>query len=312
VSGARVRWRKAGGLHGARFYGYTLVLPAIALLIFFFFIPSFYNVELSFHKISLFETVRGRGKFVGLENFAKLIRDPEFYNALKNTTFWLTGATVGLRLLLGFVLALLLNSTALKRWRLADVGRILVFIPWGVPPVVAVTIWKWMLHSRYGVVNLIFQRLGLIQQPIFFLTDTSVVWISIILVIVWRELPFAVVTFLAGLQSIPQELYEVARIDGAGWFHELRYITIPLLKPVITIVAFMITIWTFNNFVYVWLFTRGGPGNFTHVLGTKVYFESFVNYKIGYGATFGVIMTVIMMVFALVYFSTLFKRSVNV
>jgi len=303
---------RVGRVHKVRIYSYILVLPAVALLIFFFFIPSLYNIELSFHKISLFETVKGKGKFIGLQNFAELLKNPEFYDALRNTTLWLTGVTVGLRLLLGFVLALLLNSPALKRWHLANAGRILIFIPWGVPPVVAVTIWKWMLHSRYGVINLILQKLGLIQQPIFFLTDISVVWISIILMIVWRELPFAVVTFLAGLQSIPQELYEVARIDGASWFHELRYITIPLLGPVITIIGFMITIWTFNNFVYVWLSTRGGPGNFTHVLGTKVYFESFVNYKIGYGATFGVMMTVIMMVFALVYFRTLFKHSVSI
>jgi len=298
--------------HLSKLYGYTLVLPAVALLIFFFFVPSLYNVELSFHRISLFETAGGKGKFIGMDNFIKLIKDPGFYSALKNTALWLTAVTVGLRLLLGFVLALLLNCEVLKRWHLANLARILIFIPWGVPPVVAVAIWKWMLHSRYGVVNLTLQKFGLIHQPIFFLTDTSVVWLSIILVIVWRELPFAVVTFLAGLQSIPRELYEVARIDGADWIHELRYITVPLLKPVITIIGFMITIWTFNNFVYVWLFTGGGPGDFTHVLGTRVYLESFVNYKIGYGATFGVIMTLIMMIFAIVYFTTFFKRSGSV
>ena len=304
-------WGRLHRSHRPRFHAYALILPAIALLVFFFFIPSLYNIGLSLHKISLFETAKGRGEFVGLENFVKLTEDPAFYNALKNTVLWLTGATVVFRILLGLGLALLLNSKALKRWHLAGMGRILIFVPWGVPPVVAVTIWKWMLHSRYGVVNLTLQNLGLIRQPIFFLTDISVVWLSIILIVVWRELPFAVVSFLAGLQSIPQELYEVARIDGAGWFHELRYVTLPLLKPTITIVGFMITIWTFNNFVYVWLSTRGGPGNFTHVLGTNVYFESFVNYKVGYGATFGVIMTVIMMGFALVYFSTLFKRSIT-
>ncbi len=291
--------------------GFSFILPALALLIFFFFIPSIYNIQLSLHKISLFQTAGGGGKFVGLANFIKLAKDSEFYNALKNTALWLTLATVGLRLILGFILALLLNSYPLKKWHLAGPARILIFAPWGVPPVVAVTIWKWMLHSRYGAVNLIFQRLGLIRQPISFLTDTSFVWLSIILIIVWRELPFTVVTFLAGLQSIPPELYEVARIDGASWRHELIHITLPLLRPVITIITFMITIWTFNNFVYVWLTTRGGPGNFTHVLGTKVYFESFVNYEIGYGATFGVIMTVIMMIFAIAYFKTFFKRSIS-
>jgi len=290
---------------------YMLMLPALALLTFFFFFPSLYNVGLSLQKISLFQTATGKGEFVGLENFVKLLKDPDSYRVLKNTALWLTGVTVLLRFVLGLGLALLLDSAALKRFRLSGLARILIFIPWGVPPVVAVAIWKWMLHGRYGVANLILQNMGLIRQPIPFLTSTSFVWIAIIMIIVWRELPFVVVAFLAGLQSIPWELYEAAKIDGAEWFHQFRHITFPLLKPVTAIIGFMITIWTFNNFVYVWLSTGGGPGDFTQVLGTKVYFESFVNYRVGYGATFGVIMTVIMMIFAIIYFSTLFKQSLS-
>lgn len=290
---------------------YTLVLPALALLAFFFIFSSLYNVELSLQKISLFQTATGRGEFIGFKNFVELLRDPNFYGVLRNTALWLTVVTVLFRLALGFGLALLLNSTALKRFRLSGLSRVLIFIPWGVPPVVAVAIWKWMLHSRYGFLNLFLQKMGLIHQPIYFLTSVSVVWISIFMVIVWRELPFAVITFLAGLQSVPSELYEAARIDGANGLQQLWYITLPLLKPITAIIGFMITIWTFNNFVYVWLFTGGGPGNFTQVLGTKVYLESFVNYRVGYGATIGVIMTIIMVIFGIVYFKVLFQPSLR-
>lgn len=290
---------------------YMLVLPTLALLIFFFFFPSLYNMGLSLQKISLFQMAGEGGKFVGLKNFVELLRDPSFYRILVNTALWLTGVTVLLRFVMGAGLALLLNSAALKRFRLSGLARILIFIPWGVPPVVAVAIWKWMLHSRYGFLNLFLQNMGLIHQPIYFLTSVSVIWISILMIIVWRELPFVVIAFLAGLQSIPLELYEAARIDGAGWFYQLWYITFPLLRPVTTIIGFMITIWTFNNFVYVWLSTGGGPGDFTQVLGTKVYFESFVNFRVGYGATFGVVMTVIMMIFAIIYFRVLFRPGLR-
>jgi len=292
-------------------FAYMLMLPALALLTFFFFFPCPYNIALSLQRISLFQMAGEGGKFIGLKNFVELLRDPSFYRVLINALLWLTGITVLLRLVMGAGLALLLNSTALKRFRLSGLARILIFIPWGVPPVVAVAIWKWMFHSRYGFVNLFLENMGLIHQPIYFLTSVSIIWVSIITVIVWRELPFAVIAFLAGLQSIPLELYEAARIDGAGWFSQFWYITLPFLRPVTVIIGFMITIWTFSNFVYVWLFTRGGPGDFTQVLGTKVYFESFVNFRVGYGATVGVVITAIMIIFGMLYFRFLFKPGLT-
>lgn len=293
---------------------FQLVLPALIALFFIFFIPPIYNVLLSLQELDLFEMTKtglGGGKFIGLGNYIELIKDPLLYKVLLNTWLWLTGVTVLLRLVLGFALALLLDTAVLKRWHLTEVGRTLLFLPWAVPPVVAVTIWKWLLNSQYGFVNLALLKLGLIATPISFLSNPNpyITWWSIIAPIVWKETPFAAIVFLSGLQSIPQELYEVAEIDGAGWFGTLRYITIPLMKPVTMILAFMLTLWTFNNFVYVWLTTRGGPGDLTHVMGTMVYYQSFVEYELGYGATFGVLMILFMAIFGIIYLKFLFRRG---
>jgi multiple sugar transport system permease protein len=129
--------------------------------------------------------------------------------------------------------------------------------------------------------------------------------------VVWRELPFVVISLLAALQSMPPEIYEAARIDGASEWQLIRRITLPLLRPVLAVVTLLTTIWTFNNFLYVWLTTRGGPGESTHVLATQMYTEAFTNYKLGYGASVGVLMSVIMLVFAIVYFNTVFKKSLG-
>ncbi len=291
-----------------RFLPYLLIIPSLFFLLLCFFVPSVYNVRLSLQDISLLELARG-DRPISLQNFRRLLGDPQAYLALKNTVVWLTVATVLLRLALGLLLALLLNGTALKRWRMAGVARTLLLIPWATPPVVAVAAWRWLLDEQYGAVNTALVQVGLLREPVAFLVRTSTVWWSVVAIIVWRELPFAVLTILAGLQTIPEELYEAARVDGASGLHAFRYITAPLLRPVLAVVALLITIWTFNNFVYVWLTTRGGPGNFTQVLATLVYLEGFTNYRLGYSAAIGMGMTFIMVLFSLIYFRTIFRRS---
>jgi multiple sugar transport system permease protein len=289
---------------------YLLLLPALGALLLFFFGPALVNVILSFQSISLFELGRG-GKWVGLANFTALLRDPLTGLALSNTVFWLTAVTVGLRLGLGLVLALLLNTVAIRRWRLSGLARSLVLIPWVTPPVVAVAAWQWLLQARYGAINQILVDLGLLADGIPFLARASTVWWAITAIVVWRELPFVVIALLAGLQAIPDEIYEAARIDGANDRRILLHVTLPLLRPVLAVVTLLITIWTFNNFLYVWLATRGGPGVKTQVLATQMYLEAFVNYKLGYGAAVGVLMGLIMLAFSIVYFNTTFKKSLG-
>ena len=290
----------------ARLEPYALVMPAMAVLALFFAGPALYNIALAFQELSLFDLGR-EGKWVGLDNFAAVLSDPDTGRVLFNTAVPLTLVTVLARLVLGLGLALLLNATVFSRWRLGWLVRSLLLVPWVTPPVVAVAAWKWLLDARYGVVNQLLVGSGLIEQGIPFLAKTSTVWGAVQTMLIWRELPFVVVTFLAALQSIPSELREAARMDGASTFRIQKDIVLPLLRPVIAVVAMLTTIWTFNNFVYVWLATRGGPGDYTQVLATQMYMTSFVDYQVGAGAAIGVVMSLIMFVFALAYFFLLFR-----
>lgn len=308
MSPSRERTRKGSGRRFRRLEPYLLLLPALAVLAFFFFGPVLVNAYLSLQRISLFDLHLG-GRFVGLENFRELLSTSSTWMVLVNTVVWLTFATVSIRLALGLGLALLVNVSALRRWRVAWLARTLLLIPWVTPPVVAVAAWKWLLQPRYGAVNQLLMEAGILDQGVAFLVRTDTVWWAIVIMLVWREVPFVAISYLAGLQSIPGELYEAGRIDGANAFARFRYITLPLLRPVTAVVTMLIIIWTFNNFVYVWLATRGGPGDFTQVLATQMYTEAFVNYRLGYGAAVGVLMSLIMVLFAIVYIRFFFLRQ---
>jgi multiple sugar transport system permease protein len=287
---------------------YALVLPAMLVLAFFFAGPAVYNIALSFQNVGLLDLGK-TNDWVGFANFAAVLTDAGLAAAFFNTAVMQTFVTVVLRLLFGLGLAILLNAEVFKRWRLGWLVRTLVLIPFVTPPVVAVAAWKWLLDPRYGAVNQLLLSLGFIERGIPFLSRTSTVWGAIETMMIWRELPFVIITFLAALQSIPRELKESARIDGASEFQIHMRIILPMMRPVIAVVALLTTIWTFNNFVYVWLATRGGPGDYTQVLATKMYTVSFVDYRVGEGAAIGVLMSVIMFVFALVYLTALSRKS---
>lgn len=248
---------------------YALVLPAMLVLAFFFAGPALYNIALSFQNVSLFDLGQSN-EWVGFANFAAVLTGGGLAAAFFNTAVMQTLVTVVLRLVFGLGLAILLNAEVFRRWRLGWLVRSLVLVPFVTPPVVAVAAWKWLLDPRYGAVNQLLLSLGLIERGIPFLSRTSTVWGAIEAMLIWRELPFVIITFLAALQSIPKELKESARIDGASEFQIHMRIVLPMLKPVIAVVALLTTIWTFNNFVYVWLATRGGPGDYTQVLATKM------------------------------------------
>lgn len=296
---SRRRWRR-------RLEPYTLVAPGIAILGLFFLAPSIYNIALSFQHVTLFELGEG-GEWAGLSNFREMLTDSLTRLSTKNTVFWLTIPTVVARIVLGLLLALLVNASVFRRWHMSWLVRSLLLIPWITPPVVAVAAWKWLLDARYGAVNHLLLELGVIDEGIPFLAKTSTVWPSIQVMLTWRELPFVVIAFLAGLQSIPSDLKEAARVDGASERRIFFSVTLPLLRPVLTVVALLTTIWTFNNFVYVWLATRGGPGDYTQVLATQMYSTAFNDYRIGAGAAIGVFMSLIMLVFAIVYFMTVMR-----
>lgn len=289
--------RRAGA--GAR-QPLLLSAPALVVIGLLFCFPALYDVVLAFQRLSPYDAPTD-AEWVGLDNFVALFTSRATAGAAWNTAFWLTAVTVVIRLVLGMGLALLLQSPVLARWRLRGLCRTAVLVPWMVPPVVAVACWRWLLDANTGLVNQVLVSLGVLDSGVPYLADTRTVWWAVVVIVVWRELPFVVIVLLAGMQSIPAEQYEAAALDGADRTRSFRWVTLPNLRPVLAVVVVMTVIQTFNNFVYVWLATGGGPGTVTQVLATQLYSTAFIGNKLGQGAAIGIVMSAVMAVFAIVY-----------
>jgi multiple sugar transport system permease protein len=282
--------------------------PAILVLAGFYVYPTAYSAWISLTDLSLLHLRQG-GAFVGLANYKALLSDRDVWLVIWRTVFWLTAVSVVVRVLLALGLALLLESVALRRYKLRTVTRLALIVPWATPPIVAVATWRWMLNPQAGGINRPLQWLGVLHAPLPFLADTLTVWPAIVLIIVWNTLPVATLSFVAALQSVPRELVEAAALDGAGRFGTFRSVTLPHILPTVIIVTLLLVFWTFNNFVYVWLTTGGGPGRFTNVLATEVYIRGFVDFQLGPSATIGMIMAIFMGLFGLLYSQVGVRRA---
>jgi len=255
--------------------GYFLISPAVFLMLVLLAYPFVLAVW-----ISLTDRVLGEpGKFIWLGNFLKLLQDSLFLQTVWNS-FVYTIATVFLKMLLGVILALLLNQDIPCR----NLVRGLILMPWIVPTSLSVLTWLWMFDSLFSVVNYILLGAGLISKKIPWLGDPFWAMVSVIIVNTWRGLPFFAVSFLAGLMTIPRELYEAAEVDGALRFRQFWHITLPLLQPVIAVVVLFSTIWTFADFQIVYILTHGGPINATQIFATMAYDVALVAGRIGEGS----------------------------
>jgi multiple sugar transport system permease protein len=286
------------------------LVPAVVFLACFYIYPTVFNLETSFTDLSLFGLRKG-GDWVGIENYVEILSSGDFRRVVWNTVIWLTIVGVSVRIALGLALAFLLNSPVLKRWRLQTLARILLIVPWATPPVVAIVVWRWLLDPRVGAINSTLMALGIVDQPVAFLAERLWVWPALITIITWNTLPLVTLTFMASLQSLPEELLEAARIDGASRWQQIRYVYLPHLKPAIIVMVLMSTFWTFNNFVYVWLVTGAGPGLYTNVMATEVYIQAFINGRFGFSAATGIIMATIMTIFGLIYLRVVAERELS-
>ncbi|WP_076858332.1 carbohydrate ABC transporter permease [Bradyrhizobium mercantei] len=287
----------------------TMLLPAVVLLVLFYGYPIFDNLRISFTDLSLLGMKKG-GNWVGLANYRELLHRGDFSHILFNTLIWLTATSVLLRLLIGLGIAVLLNTRALKTLRLASVARFALLVPWATPPIVAVVIWRFLLE-RNGFVNDALMGLNIISQPIAFLADMRTVWPSIVTIMLWNTVPLIALSLLSNLQTVPEEYYEAAELDGATNWQMFRFVTLPFLMPAILVLGLMSVFWSFNNFVYVWLATGAGPGTFTNVLATEVYLKAFVDFRLGYSSAIGMVMAVVMGAFGILYLRLVAHRQLE-
>jgi ABC-type sugar transport system permease subunit len=243
--------------------------------------------------------------FNGLDNFIRILtKDKEFYGTL-GFSFLSTLAVVVIAYVFGMCFALLLNRDIKFR----GFFRALILIPWIIPPVVAATNWSWLLNDQIGFVNFVLRKWGLVDKPILFLADPVLARLTVCFTGAWKSFPFMMIVLLSGMQGIPDELYESASIDGAGFFRSFLHITVPMLRPVTMISTVLMFIWTFNNFENIYLLTKGGPANATFVLPILSYYTAFFRSQLGYASAISTLMLVVLLFMALVYMRILLKNS---
>jgi multiple sugar transport system permease protein len=274
---------------------YLLLLPSVAYLLGFTIYPILNVFYLSTTDLHLVKSLVPR--FIGLGNFQDLLwNDPDFRRILGNTFLWTFGSTA-LQFILGLTTSLILNARL--PWR--GFWRGVMLVPWVTPIIVVGIIWRWIYDGSYGLLNYYLNALGLLNRYVVWLGEDLAVWPAILLASLWKGYPYMCLMLLAGLQTIPQDVYEAADVDGATGLRRLWYVTLPLLKPVASIVTLVALVLTWNNFQMIWVLTEGGPAYATSVLATYVYTKGFVFFQLGSGAAVATLSILVILIVCVIY-----------
>lgn len=254
---------------------YIMVIPLLLVLIGLLAYPLGYAVVLSLQN----KSIGVPGVFVGLENYRQFIlTDPVFPKLVRNSIVY-SGVSVIFKSFVGLGMALILNET----FRGRGIFRAVLMIPWIMPQVVVALNWKWIL-SQAGVLNYVLVNAGILHRWVPWLSQLNTAMLSLVLVNIWANFPFFGVNFLAGMQSIPSDLYEAAEVDGASVWQRFWNVTLPGLRNVYVVMLILSTIWTWNMFTHVWLITGGAPLDNTHLFATYAYRVGLSGSRLGYAA----------------------------
>lgn len=286
------RYRRSFGDMSERSLAVWLLLPAGLLLGFIALYPVARLIYTSLFQLQL--TLGPEASFVGLGNYAKAFADARFWEALRNTSL-IVLITVPGALLLGLGLALLANLPYRIKWPV----RLGLLLPWALPLIFVGLIFQWFFDSQYGVVNDLLIKLG--GQRLYWLIQPNLAFIAICWTIIWKTSSFVALILLAGLQTIPKELYEAAEVDGASRMYQFWRVTLPLLTPAILVALIFRTITAFQTFDIPYAMTKGGPGTATETLAMYVRVQSIDNLNFGYGSAVAVLLFLISMVITMVY-----------
>lgn len=237
------------------------------------------------------------GKFIGLANFSALFRDEYFWNSLRVTAVY-GAASVIVTYALGLGFALLLNRDFKGR----GFVRTIFILPWAIPEVVAVLVFAWMLDPQFGVGNYLLVTIGVIGQPQAWLSQSHLALPALVALTAWQQFPLAMLILLAGLQTIPEEQYEAAKMDGAGPLRQFAYVTLPGLRSVNVILILLLVLNSFRRVTMIYAMTRGGPARSTETLSVLTYNTAFEYQRVGYAAAVGTVLLVILLAFSTVYF----------
>ena len=292
------KYRGRGSKFSERFYPYLSIMPVIIVIALFAIYPIIYAVRMSLFKFLL--TQPNNHPFVGLGNYANVTSSYYFKNAIQITGIYALEAVIGV-IVFGIGVALLLNS----KIRMATALKIVILLPWAIPSVVSGLVWKWILNADFGILNGILYSMGLIKSYIPFLAVPALAKLSLVMAFIWKEGPLAAIFLLAGLQLIPDELYESAKIDGGGGWIIFRYITLPMLRPVLLVIAVYETMTAILTFDTIFVMTGGGPADSTALISWFAYAEIFKSLNLGNGAALSIVIAMMTMVLIVIYLRVL-------
>jgi multiple sugar transport system permease protein len=273
--------------------GLAFVLPTLVLVGLIVFYPIVETALMSFSNVN---SLAQREEFNGLANYRALFSTPVFLRVLLQTTGW-TVAVVTTTTLIAMPVALALNL----RFPGRRIARSVLIVPWAASLMINAIIWRWILDGQYSIINGTLMRLHVIDQPIIWLGSEATAWGAIITVGILVSVPFTAFSLLAGLQSVPDELYEAAVVDGAGFWNIFFHVTLPLMRPVLVVTTLLNVIYVFNSFPIPWVLTQGAPAYHTDILVTYLYKRAFTEGQFGPAAAMAMITFVLLLVFSLVF-----------
>jgi multiple sugar transport system permease protein len=290
VAQAASVWR-GRGLRRERWHGYGFIAPV------YLFLAAIVLVPLGDAAWTSLLRIRGlSARFVGLDNYASVLADDAFWNALRVSAIF-TIVCVALHLALGFALALLLNRAG----RLRGALRLAMLLPWMIAPAIGATVWLWLLDSQFGVVNYLLTSLHVIATPQVWLGEPGLALASVMAVDVWRGVPFVMLLLMAGLLGIPADQYEAASLDGADAWQKFRYVTLPNMRALLVIVSTLDVLGTVRQFDLIAVMTGGGPTNATEVVPALIYNVGFRANRLGDAAAIGMLLLALVLVFSAIY-----------
>jgi multiple sugar transport system permease protein len=284
-------------------FGLILLSPTALILLVFLGIPIAYAIVMSFQQIEL--TISPDRSWVGLENYAYLLQDRVVHESIARTLYFAV-MTIVLSTLMALVLALILNEPFVGRKPV----RVLVMLPWAVAPVVAGVLWRYIFHSSYGLANALLYQLGFIENYIVWLDKAALAIAIASVATTWKTVPFLTLILLAALQSIPEQLYRAARMDGAGVWSRFRFVTLPHLRNTLVFAIVLQTIVSLQTFDLIFTLTRGGPGQGTVVLSYLVFINAFERLSLGRASAMAILLaTFIIVLGSLSFLSTVSRRE---
>jgi multiple sugar transport system permease protein len=293
-----MRAAKHRGHLWTKIYPYLSILPVIIIIGLFTIYPLIHALRMSVYQYLL--TRPNAHPFVGLRNFEEVVTSYYFKNSMTVTAIYTVAAVSGV-IVFGLGVAMLLNS----KIRTAAILKVVILLPWALPAVVSGLLWKWILNADFGILNGLLYAVGIIDSYIPFLADPTLAKVSLIMAHIWKEGPLAAIFFLAGLQLIPEEFYEAAKIDGGGGWRIFRHVTLPLLRPTILVVAVYETMTAILTFDTIFVLTGGGPANATALISWFAYAEIFKSLNLGHGVALSIIIALITLLLIMIYLRVL-------